>query len=136
MKDSTGDVAQLGTFLKLVPEDFNLMVGTAASWFPALTLGVKAGILALSNCNPNECAAIQEAFEEGDLPKAAEIYMRLLPVNTAVTATYSIAGLKYACTRQGYRGGTVREPLTPLGAEREKAIDGILDKALGAIRAL
>ena len=136
MKDSTGDVPQLGTFKKLVPEDFNLMVGTASSWFPALTLGVKAGILALANCNPNECAAIQEAYEVGDLAKAAEIYMRLLPVNTAVTATYSIAGLKYACSCQGYRGGVVRVPLTPITADKTKAIDAILDKALSAIRAL
>ncbi|MCL2205060.1 MAG: dihydrodipicolinate synthase family protein [Treponema sp.] len=136
MKDSTGDVTQLGTFKKLVPDDFNLMVGTASSWFPALTLGVKAGIHALANCNPNECAAVQEAYESGDLKKAAEIYMHLLPLNTAVTATYSIAGLKYACTCQGYQGKTVRSPLLPITPEKTAAIDKIMKKALDAIKSL
>lgn len=129
MKDSLGDVPQLATFKRIVPDDFNLMVGTASAWFPALTLGIKAGILALANCNPNECASVKESFDNGDWEKAREIYQRVFPINTAVTGTYGIAGLKYACDLLGYKGGKVRAPLLPLKEEEKRSIEEILEKA-------
>ena len=129
MKDSLGDVPQLATFKRIVPEDFNLLVGTASSWYPALALGIKGGILALANCNPDECAEVKEAFDNGDWEKAREIYQRVFPINTAVTGTYGIAGLKYACDIQGYKGGAVRTPLLPLKEEEKRSIEAVLRKA-------
>jgi hypothetical protein len=49
---------------------------------------VKAGIFAVANCTPNECSAIQTAFDKGDHDAARELYFRIFPVNTAVTATF------------------------------------------------
>lgn len=129
MKDSTGDIPQLVKFQSVIPESFNLMVGTASAWYPALTLGVKAGILALANCAPNECALVQEEFEKGNMEKAREIYTRVFPVNQAVTGTYGIAGLKYACSLLGYHGGFVRRPLLELKDEDKEKIRQILAKA-------
>lgn len=129
MKDSLGDVPQLATFKRVVPGDFNLIVGTASAWYPALTLGIRAGILALSNCNPNECANVKEAFDNGEWKKSREIYQRMFPINTAVTGTYGIAGLKYACDLLGYTGGIVRCPLLPLKDNEKKEIENILRTA-------
>lgn len=126
MKDSAGDIPQLVKFLEVLPEDFNLMVGTAAAWYPALTLGIKAGIMALANCAPNQCAHVQRAYEEGNQKLAREIYQKMFPVNNAVTATYGIAGLKYACDLTGYAGGTVRSPLLPIKEEEKIKIQEIL----------
>lgn len=129
MKDSSGDVPQMATWKRIVPEDFNLLVGTASAWYPALTLGVKGAVLALANSNPNECVQVQESFECGDWNKARDIYQRMFPVNGAVTATYGIAGLKYVCDKLGYAGGYVRSPLLPLKENEKAAIDEILKKA-------
>ena len=129
MKDSTGNVPQLVSFLGVIAEDFNLMVGTVSSWFPALTLGIKGGIFALANIAPNECAEVQEAFKAGDLDGARETYVRIFPVNTAVTATYGVAGLKYAADLRGYKGGHVRCPLLPPEESEKEAIRDILETA-------
>ena len=129
MKDSTGNVPQLVSFLPVIAEGFNLMVGTVSSWFPALTLGIKGGIFALANLAPNECAEIQEAYEAGDLDTARETYMRVFPVNTAVTATYGVPGLKYASDLMGYKGGSVRSPLLPSKDADKAAIKEILKTA-------
>ncbi|NLM42642.1 MAG: dihydrodipicolinate synthase family protein [Clostridiales bacterium] len=129
MKDSSGNIPQLVQFQSVIPESFNLMVGTASAWYPALTLGIKAGIMALANCAPNECALVQEEFEKGNEEKAREIYKRVFPVNQAVTATYGIAGLKYACDLIGYKGGFVRRPLLELKEEEKEKIKEILVKA-------
>lgn len=129
MKDSTGNVPQLTAFLSVIDKGFNLMTGTLSAWYPALTLGIKAGIFASANCAPNECAAIQTAFDKGNLETAREIYFRMFPVNNAVTATYGIAGLKYAADLTGYKGGHVRSPLLPLKDEEKIKIKEILQTA-------
>jgi 4-hydroxy-2-oxoglutarate aldolase len=114
MKDSSGNVPQLATFLRVAADDFNVMVGTAGAWYPALTLGVKAGIHALANCCPNECVKMQELFDAGDWEASKDLYQKMCPVNAAVTGTYGIAGLKYGCELLGYKGGYVRSPLQEL----------------------
>lgn len=129
MKDSTGNVAQLETFKKVAEPDFNVIVGTAATLYPALTLNIHAGILALANCAPSECAQIQTLYIEGKLEEAQELQKRMLPVNLAITATYGISGLKYAATLMGYEGGHVRSPLLELREEEKQVIRGILKEA-------
>lgn len=129
MKDSSGDMPQMATWKRIVPEDFNLFVGTASAWFPALALGVEGAILALANSNPNECVKVQELFEKGKWEEARELYQRVFPVNTAVTGTYGIPGLKYVCDKLGYTGGYPRTPLLPIKEEGKTALDEILEKA-------
>jgi len=129
MKDSTGNVPQLTSFLSVIDKGFNLMTGTLSAWYPALTLGVKAGIFAVANCAPNECSAIQAAFDKGDHDAARKLYFMIFPVNNAVTAAYGIAGLKYAADLTGYQGGHVRSPLLPLKEEEKIKIKEILQTA-------
>jgi len=129
MKDSLGNVEQLKAIKNVVPQDFNLIVGSTSAWYSALTLGIRAGILALANCLPNECVEVQRFFEQGEHTKAQELQAKLIPVNKAVTDTYGIAGLKYAATLMGYEGGSVRSPLLPLKEDEKAAIRLILQTA-------
>lgn len=130
MKDSSGDAAQMAKFLSITKDrDFDILVGTAAILYPALTMGASGGVLALANCNPNECVQVYNAVQSGDHTTALEVYMRMFPVNAAVTATYGIAGLKHACTLRGFHGGYVRNPLQELGAEAKDAVEGIMKAA-------
>jgi len=129
MKDSTGNVPQLVNFQRVMDDDFNLILGTVSAWYPALTLGVKAGIFAMANCAPNECAAVQQAFDAGDHEQALATYRRIFPANAAVTAGFGIAGLKYASDLMGYRGGYVRNPLLPLKDAEKKQLEEIFKTA-------
>lgn len=130
MKDSTGNIPQLVSFFDVMADDFNLMVGTASAWYPALGLGIQAGIFALANCAPNECTQVQTTFDQGNLDNARETYVRIFPVNAAVTAQFGIAGLKFASTRMGYTGGHVRNPLLPLTEDEKEKILAILQNAV------
>lgn len=130
MKDSSGNVYQLIDFKRVIGDvQFNLMIGTAAIWYPALTLGVKGCILALANCCPGECIEVQKEFEVGNLEIARELYERVFPLNTAVTGKYGIAGLKYACDLLGFEGGYVRKPLIQLKDNEKTELVEILKKA-------
>ena len=129
MKDSTGDIPQMATWLRIVPEDFALFVGTASAWFPALCMGVRSAILALANTHPNECAAVQAAYDKGDLAESLATYQRVFPVNTAITGTYGIPGLKVAADLMGYEGGFVRSPLGDLTEQQKSDLATIVNRA-------
>jgi 4-hydroxy-2-oxoglutarate aldolase len=130
MKDSSGNIAQLVKYqLSGLDPEFNLLVGTASAWNPALHIGIQASIMALANCCPEACVEVQTLFDENWLTESLELYKRLYPVNEAVTAQFGVPGLKYACDRLGFKGGYTRKPLFNLGKDQQKKIDKVLKDA-------
>lgn len=129
IKDSSGNVAQLGEILARTDDDFQVLVGTAGVLHAALTLGCPGGILALANVAPRECVQIQKLLTEGQVGQARDLQLRMLPVNRAVTATYGIAGLKAALDMVGYFGGEPRSPLMPLDETAREELKQILETA-------
>lgn len=126
MKDSSGNVNQLGQYLNCVDSDFNVLVGTAGALLGALALGCKGGILALANIVPEKCVEIYQFVQEGKIKEARDLQLKMIPVNYAITARYGISGLKYAMDLLGYKGGEVRSPLLPTKPEEQKLIRKIL----------
>jgi 4-hydroxy-2-oxoglutarate aldolase len=126
MKDSSGNMPQLASFRKASDSRFQILVGTASGWLPALQMGIKGGILALANCCGPECVRVQELLDAGKMKEAGDLNSRLLPVNKAVTSTFGVAGLKYACERRGFESGSVRSPLLPLNGAQKSELDAIL----------
>jgi len=126
IKDSSGNVNQLGQYLNQVNPDFNVLVGTAGALFGALTLGCKGGILALANILPKKCVEIFQLVQDGKIKEARELQLRMIPVNHAITAKYGISGLKYAMNLLGYKGGEVRSPLLATKYEEQEKIKEIL----------
>ncbi|HBY57564.1 MAG TPA: 4-hydroxy-tetrahydrodipicolinate synthase [Candidatus Atribacteria bacterium] len=129
IKDSSGDINQLGQYLNEVDSNFNVLVGTAGALLGALTLGCKGGILALANIVPEKCVEIYRLVQDGKIKEARELQLRMIPVNHAITARYGISGLKYAMDLLGYRGGEVRSPLLPIKPEEQEKIRKILIEA-------
>lgn len=129
IKDSNGNVSALGEMLNAVDKDFSILVGTAGALFGALTLGAVGGVLALANVAPEACVRIQHLLKRGDLEAARQLQIRMLPVNTAVTATYGVPGLKAALDMLGYFGGEPRPPLLPASEKERTEIREILATA-------
>ncbi len=129
VKDSTGNVIQLGEFLHQVDTDFSILVGTASALYGALALGCVGGVLALANVTPETCVKIHGLIQEGDFKAARQIQLKMIPVNKAITTIYGIAGLKTAIDMLGYFGGEPRAPLLPSSDEAKAAIENILIQA-------
>lgn len=129
IKDSAGNVQQLQELLLGTPAGWNVMVGTASVLHAAMAVGVKGAVLALANVAPSETAHLWELCRNGRWDEARALQARLLPVNTAVTGTYNIPGLKAAMTMRGYQGGLPRRPLLPATEEERAALRQILERA-------
>ena len=133
MKESSGDLALLTRIVASVPPSFAVACGSAPVLYPALCLGAPAGILALACCAPDVAAGVYRAFLAGDHERARRLQMALLPLATAVTATYGVPGLKLAMDVAGFRGGFPRRPLLPAPASARDELRRLLDQARAAL---
>ncbi len=129
LKDSSGNVIQLGEIINAAAKEFNVLVGTAGVLFSGLTIGCVGGINALANVAPQQCVAILDLVKAGDLDAARQLQLKMLPVNQAVTAVYGVPGLKTAMDMLGYFGGDPRLPLLPSSKSEKSEIKAILKKA-------
>jgi 4-hydroxy-2-oxoglutarate aldolase len=126
LKDSSGNVSAISETLKACPPEFCVFQGHGSILFSALLLGVKGGILALSNMAPAETVEIYKLFQAGDYEKAREMQFRLLPVNQKIVGGYGVPGIKCAVDMLGYAGGDPRPPLRPVNQEARASIRQIL----------
>jgi 4-hydroxy-2-oxoglutarate aldolase len=129
LKDSSGNVIQLGEILNGVAGDFNVMVGTAGLLFSGLTIGCVGGICGLANVAPQECVEIYDRVKAGSLDAARELQLKMIAANQALTAEYGVPGLKSAMDMLGYFGGDPRLPLLPSSQKEKSEIKEILKKA-------
>ena len=114
MKDSSGDVDRLGAILACVPETFQLMTGSATTVYPAMQLGAKGAILALTDFLPELCVALYDAVAARDARTSLELQRRILQASKRIVGGLGISGVKYAMDCRGYYGGPARRPLLPL----------------------
>ena len=106
-----------------------MLAGSGSFLLPALAVGAIGGVMALASVAPHLVDEIVHSFEKGDLKKAKEIQLRLIPANAAVTSLYGIAGLKAALDLIGMYGGPVRPPLLPLQEQQRSDLKRILEEA-------
>lgn len=111
MKDSSADIVKFAETVRLVPEDFALMIGNGTVLCEALQAGARGGILAVGCVVPRLCIEIHGAAQAGDIDRAKLLQEKLTPLARAVTKTYGIGGLKTAMEMAGLVGGAVRAPL-------------------------
>lgn len=115
MKESGGDVARIADLVTGTPGDFQVMAGTASTFYPALCVGATGGILALSCVAPDACMRVYELTRAGRHADALAVQRQLVPLARLLGATYGVPGLKAALNLLGYDVGVPRPPLAPIG---------------------
>lgn len=129
MKDSAGNMAKLAEIVAGAREGVAVLAGSAGFLLPALSVGAAGAIAALANIAPEACLRLQALFEQGAMNEARQLQARLVPVNTAVTSGYSVAGLKAALQFVAHYGGDPRRPLAPLGEAERVRLRSLLAQA-------
>ena len=129
LKDSSGNVTRMAQIVAEAREGFAVLAGSAGFLLPALAIGARGAIAALANIAPRECLRLMELWREGKLEEARALQARLIPVNTAVTSGYGVAGLKAALEFVAHYGGVPRRPLAPLNDGERVRLRGLLAEA-------
>ena len=126
VKDSAGNMVKLAQIYAETTSRFRVFAGSAGYLLPALAVGAVGAVAALANVFPREVCRLQELFIDGKIEEARLLQARLAPANTAVTATYSVPGLKAALELTAGYGGRPRSPLLPLTEQERKQLAEIL----------
>ncbi len=129
IKDSRGSLELLGELITATPEVFQVLVGSGAAFYGALSLGAVGGILAVANLDPSASAEIHTEVCAGNSAEAGRIQERIGPLHTGVVGGLGVPGIKAGLDMLGLRGGPPRQPLHPLDDNGRAAVAGFLEKA-------
>jgi 4-hydroxy-2-oxoglutarate aldolase len=127
MKESSGNVQRVAEIIASAPPDFQVLVGSAATVYPALTVGARGAILALASALPEKCVELYQLIRQGQHERARELHTVILRASKLVVSECGIAGVKYAMDQRGLRGGLPRLPLLPLKDEQKKRLNAFLE---------
>jgi 4-hydroxy-2-oxoglutarate aldolase len=114
VKESSGDVAQIGEFVRGSRAGFNVLAGSSTTFYAALGVGAVGGVLALSCVLPDACVRLLDLARGGKDAEASALQMRLMPMAKLVGSLHGIAGLKAALKLVGCDVGDPRSPLAPV----------------------
>lgn len=110
IKDSSRDFTQLCEYMEKLGKGFTVICGTDALMIPALFMGAKGSISAISNAFPELFVDAYNAFKKGDYEKAIELQFKIIVTRRAF-AKPTVAPLKEALKLRGFKAGTVKNPL-------------------------
>ncbi len=123
IKESSGSIEKVMQMIREVKPGFQVLVGSAPTLAPSLAVGAVGAVLAYANAAPYSTIAIWEAHRQREFDAAMDWQGRIAKAAVLVTVKYGIPGLKYAMDLNGYYGGPVRLPLTPVPPEGKLEIE-------------
>lgn len=123
VKDSSGDLGALSRMTDLVPDDFQILVGSVDILASGLAAGADGGILAVANLRPEASAAV--ASGDGDQNSSESSVRESAADLAALNATvleHGIPGLKWVMRQGGAPAGYPRSPHQPLDEAAQESL--------------
>jgi 4-hydroxy-2-oxoglutarate aldolase len=105
---------------------FAVLAGSAAFFLELLRAGGVGGVLSLANVFPQECVRLHQAHRAGQASEADRLNLLLVELNTQVSGSFGVAGVKAAMDLAGLRGGAPRHPLLGLASAEIEQIRSAL----------
>jgi 4-hydroxy-2-oxoglutarate aldolase len=96
--------------LAAASQGFSVLAGSAGFFLELLRAGGTGGVLSLANVFPEECARLYQAHRQGQDAEADRLNAILVELNTRVSGSFGVAGVKAAMDLAGFRGGEPRHP--------------------------
>jgi len=128
IKEATGNLERASWLIKEAPSSFKIYSGDDPTAVALMLLGGHGNISVTANVVPHTMQAMCAAAMTGDLNKATELHMQMLPLHQALFAEPNPIPVKWALARMGKAGGTLRLPLTPLSEMGGKQLEAVMQK--------
>lgn len=126
VKDATGDLVRPLKTRIAIGEKFCQLSGEDGT---ALAFNAQGGVGCISvtaNIAPRLCADMQAAWRKGDIAKAQELNIRLMPVHDALFCETSPGPVKYAASLLGLCAPEVRLPLAGIADISKRKVEAAL----------
>lgn len=131
LKDAAGSLDQTSSTRQLCPKEFTIWSGDDSLTLPMMAVGAVGIISVASHIVGKEIAAMVGAYHAGNVKKATELHLKLLPIFKVLFITSNPSPVKYALGLIGQPVGKPRLPLVePSESEKEQIAKVIKDLKL------
>jgi 4-hydroxy-tetrahydrodipicolinate synthase len=125
VKEASGSLDQMTKILSETDNDFRVYSGDDSLTLPLLAIGGSGVISVASHIVGSDMKDMVQAFHAGDHAKAAKIHQLILPVIKGLFVHPNPVTVKYALSKIGINGGTLRLPLVEMDEQEKKEFDNI-----------
>lgn len=126
IKEATGNIERAQWLIKEAPKGFAIYSGDDPTAVALMLCGGQGNVSVTANIAPRLMHELCVAATAGDVRRAMEIQMQLLPVHKHLFVEANPIPLKWAMARMGLCGGTMRLPMTALATSNEAVVEGAL----------
>jgi 4-hydroxy-tetrahydrodipicolinate synthase len=132
IKEATGNIERAQWLIKEAPKGFAIYSGDDATAVALMLCGGQGNISVSANIAPRLMHEMCMAAIAGDRAKAMAIQLQLLPIHKHLFVEANPIPVKWAMTRLGLCGPTLRLPMTQLEAANAPVVEAAL-KAAGLL---
>ena len=132
IKEATGNIERAQWLIRDLPKEFAVYSGDDPTAVALMLCGGKGNVSVTANVAPRLMHELCVAAIAGDVKKAMEIQFKLMPVHKNLFVEANPIPVKWAMTRMGLCGGTLRLPMTELSKSQQPVVEASL-RASGLI---
>jgi 4-hydroxy-tetrahydrodipicolinate synthase len=129
IKDATANIERGTDLIRRAPPGFAVYSGEDSTALALILLGGQGVISVTANVAPRLMREMCAAALAGDVARARECNMKLLPLHKRLFLEANPIPVKWALREMGMIEGGIRLPLTPLAAQHHEAVREALREA-------
>ena len=134
VKEASGSLDQVSDIRRRTKPEFLIYSGDDSLTLPILAVGGKGIVSVASHLVGREIQQMVRAYEQGEVAKALQLHLRLLPLFKVLFITTNPVPLKAALNLSGINVGKPRLPLVEATAKEKEQIQSVLNElALAAV---
>lgn len=126
IKEATGNIERAQWLIKEAPQGFSIYSGDDLTAVALMLCGGHGNVSVTANVAPKLMHELCMAALAGDVRRAMEIQLRLLPLHRALFVESNPIPVKWAVARMGLCGHALRLPLTPLSATHHGVLEQVM----------
>ena len=132
IKEATGNIERAQWLIRDLPKEFAVYSGDDPTAVALMLCGGKGNVSVTANVAPRLMHELCVAAIAGDVKKAMDIQFKLMPVHKNLFVEANPIPVKWAMSRMGLCGGTLRLPMTELSKSQQPVVEAAL-RASGLI---
>ena len=129
IKEATGNIERAQWLIRDVPKGFAIYSGDDPTAVALMLCGGQGNVSVTANIAPRLMHELCVAAMAGDVKRAMTIQRQLMPVHKHLFVEANPIPLKWAMTRMGLCGGTMRLPMTRLSQANESVVENAIRSA-------
>jgi 4-hydroxy-tetrahydrodipicolinate synthase len=129
IKEATGSIERACWLIKQAPKGFSIYSGDDLTAIALMLLGGHGNVSVTANVAPKAMHQLCKAALAGNVREATELHLKLLPLHKNLFIESSPTPTKWAMSRLGLCGATVRSPILPLTPAGQSVVEQALHES-------